>query len=153
MRGQRLELINFLIFLYRPAGSLFVRGKSEKQRINLVWPNFSHAKVTTYWIDKLKMAIAMLDHVQLTIDCFFGLYTGLLHWLLYSRAGSQRGQGSWHCMVWNSPLSSSIYERDSKNNSSRKRRLFIGVKNYFNGLGVALEFIMVCTYMKSVLLV
>ena len=56
--------------------------------------NFGHTKVTPTIprIDKLKMATVTLDH----IDHFFGLPTDLLHWLLlYSRAGSQRGRGSW----------------------------------------------------------
>ena len=88
--------------------------------------NFGHTKVTPTIprIDKLKMATVTLDHV----DRFFGLPTDLLHWLLlYSRAGSQRGRGSW-CwfeIVHDHPL---FMNMTAKNNSSCECRLFIGAE-------------------------
>ena len=71
------------------------------------------------------------------LDRFLGLPTGLLHWLLYSRAGSGRGWGSWSRfeIVHDHPL---FMNATAKKNSSRKFCLFIEVKNYCKGLGVTL---------------
>ena len=41
IRGQRLDLMNFLLFFYLPTGSLLQRKKSVKQKINLVWPKYA----------------------------------------------------------------------------------------------------------------
>ena len=77
------------------------------------------------------MATAMLDHV----DHFFGLLTDLFRIGCFTaELGAQRGRGSW-CwfeIVCDHPL---FMNATAKNN---ERRLFIGVKNYLKGLGVAL---------------
>ena len=117
-RGRKLfYLVGVSLF----GGPVVIRG------------NFGHTQVTPTIprIDKLKMATVTLDH----IDRFFGLPTDFLHWLLlYSRAGSQRGRGSW-CwfeIVRDHPLFMNATAK------SRKHRLFVGVKNYIKWLGVAL---------------
>ena len=74
----------------------------------------SHLPYTYYRIDKLKVATAMLDHV----DHFFGLPTGLFcigcfTAELGAREAEDLGAGL-NIDVWNSLWSSSIYECNSK---------------------------------------
>ena len=100
-------------------GRIIIRGN--------FWSRKSHTYRTV--IGKLKMATAIYAR-----SLPWPAYWPLLHWLLYSRAGSRRGRGSWSRfeIVCDHPL---FMNKTAKNNSSRKHRLLIGVKNTLRGWG------------------
>ena len=80
------------------------------------------------------MATAMLDHV----DRFFGLPASLFYTSCSADLGAGEAEGPGAGLIYivrDHPL---FMNTTAKNNSSRERRPFIGVKNYFKGLGVAI---------------